>query len=98
MDSYSFVEPEVASVRIPVGINADGEIAVSGDDVAGTKNVAFTYTKRDATANEILYGTSDTSTISTTGIVSTFLEYILGTTVTKGGMKRTIIQLTGADN
>lgn len=92
--AYTFSEPAIASIRIPIGLNADGEIAVQGDDVAGSKNLQFTYTKRDATAQEILFGddVSSEGSATTTGIVSTFLTFMLGAYTDPLGMKRTIVQ------
>lgn len=94
MAQFNFADPTVASVRVPVGLNPDGDIAVSGEDIAGTKSLQFTYTKTNATADEILYGTSDTSNITTTGIVSTFINFLLDATADPLGMKRTIVQNT----
>ena len=92
--AYTFSEPAIASIRVPVGLNENGEIAVDGDDVAANKNLQFTYTKRDATANEILFGSDVGSeeSATTTGIISTFLTFMLSAYVDPLGMKRTIVQ------
>lgn len=98
MASYTFVEPILATVRVPVATNPDGNIAISGDEITGNKSIVFSYTKRDATAQEILYGTSaDSENATTTGIVSTFIEYILGGIIDPVGIKRTISQTTTYD-
>lgn len=97
-DSYKldFVDPDIASLRVPIYLNADGEIAIDGDTIAGSKNFTFTYTKYNATAQELYHGTTEAIAVSnsTTGIISTFIEYLLGSTTDSLGIKRTIVQTT----
>lgn len=93
--AIEFVNPDIASLRVPVYTNADGEIAISGDTITGTKNITFSYTKYNATANELIHGAASGS--STTGIVTTFINFLLKATTDELGIKRTIVQTTAED-
>lgn len=89
-----FVNPEIASLRVPIYLNDNGEIAIEGDTIAGAKNITFTYTKYDATAQELYQGSNDTYSDSTTGIITTFVNYLLGGSTDRLSIKRTIVQTT----
>lgn len=93
--AIEFVNPDIASLRVPVYTNEDGEIATSGDTITGSKSITFSYTKYDATANELINGA--TSGSSTTGIVTTFINFLLGATTDQLGIKRTIVQTTAEE-
>lgn len=93
--AYQFIDPDVASIRVPIYTNANGDIAIEGDDTAGSKNMTFSYTKVDATAQEIIFGsTGEESEASTTGIITTFITYLLGASYNALGIKRTLVQNT----
>lgn len=89
-----FQNPTTANLRVPVSTNDDGDIAIEGDDIAGNKNFNFTNTKVSATAYELIYGSIYTPGIepTTSGIVTTFIEYLLGSEFVETGIKRTVVQ------
>lgn len=92
---YSFTTPDTASVRVPVGVNEDGDIATGDEVVVETKTLQFSYTATTATAEEIIYGENALhDAITKSGIITTFIDYLLGATAEPYGMKRTIVQAT----
>lgn len=96
MAVYEFLNPIAATVRFTINTNADGDIATENDTITGTKTMNFTYTKLDATAQEIIYGTTMNVYQDTkSGIGTTFIEYLLGGSIVENATRRTIVQTVG---
>lgn len=90
-----FINPITATVRFTINTNANGDIATGNDTTAGSKTMNFTYTKATATAQEIIYGSNaDSSATTTSGIATTFIEYLLDGSIIPYETRRTTVQTT----
>lgn len=86
--------PTTATVRVPINVNAEGNIAIGDDTIAATKSHSFNSTAMATTAAEFFASPADGSIEGQIrgGTAYTFIAYLLGASYDNLNAKRTIIQ------
>lgn len=77
--STAWTTPAASSLRLKVYTDRDGNIAVTGATVTGSKSITIGYVLNSASAGKIYNNESDdaVSPTGTAGIVTIFFDYLL---------------------
>lgn len=77
--------PAICTIKMPIQLNSNGDIASGNDVIAGNKTFTFNYVKADAEPNIVIYGSDQDST---TGLITTFIGYLLDSEIYIEGIRR----------
>lgn len=90
--AYEWSEDAQASFRLPVGLNADGDIAYGSDDIAGKKSLTFGYVDNTATLSQLVTGVAagESPTTPYSGLGGVFVRFLLTAQYDISGAKKSV--------
>lgn len=87
--AYQWSDEPLASFRLPVSTNIDGDIAGDGDTVTGTRTVTFGYVDNAAALTVLVEGNA-ISPYEIKGLGGVFIEYLFGGEYVISGAKKSV--------
>lgn len=88
--AYQWSNEAQATFRLPVEVNASGDIATGSDVAAGSRNITFGYVSNVASLTALVEGTGEAATGEIRGLGKIFVEYLFGGSYVISGAKKSV--------
>lgn len=88
--AYQWSDEAQATFRLPVEVNASGDIATESDTVTGSRTITFGYVSNTASLTALVEGTGEAATGEIRGLGKIFVEYLFDGNYIISGAKKSV--------